>query len=89
MLGNLWEWCFDEYGRASDVDELRGRAMRGGAWDSEARQVRPAARDWHYAGWRASNLGFRVALVAEAPGPVSWNGFADIAGDMPAPGKPK
>jgi formylglycine-generating enzyme required for sulfatase activity len=80
MLGNVCEWCFDELGYKSAVDAFRGRALRGGAWNSEARFVRPAERSWHYAGWRSSNIGFRVALVAESQNPFSWNRFAEIAG---------
>lgn len=55
MLGNIWEWC-------EDPDFAGQRAYRGGGWDSDARLVRAAFRDWLEPGNRYGNLGFRLAL---------------------------
>ena len=79
MLGNVAEWCVDPYGNNSDDPLVRGRVIRGGAWDSTASSVRPAARDWHHAGWRNRSIGFRVALVQTDEGPPRWSEFLRAA----------
>jgi formylglycine-generating enzyme required for sulfatase activity len=52
VLGNVWEWCHDwhaEYPPGSSVDPWgpssgANRVTRGGAWNTDARQVRAAHR---------------------------------------------
>ena len=50
MSGNVWEWC-------------ENGCLRGGAYDSTARNCRSAKRQFCKDSLRASNIGFRV--VAE------------------------
>ena len=72
MLGNVWERtedCWhDTYtgapsdGRAWTVGGIcTQRVTRGGAWLSDAPDVRSALRNWDMAGNRKYTLGFRVA----------------------------
>ncbi|MCP3957142.1 MAG: formylglycine-generating enzyme family protein [bacterium] len=76
MLGNVWEWCEDawDYGTPYDsADPVRdpvghkgsGRVVRGGSWDSPARDVRAAARLAYVPGNRYDYLGFRLARGQE------------------------
>jgi formylglycine-generating enzyme required for sulfatase activity len=73
MHGNWWEWCLDWHGAygegaATDPagpDEGTARVIRGGAWYSDAPQVRSAARrGYPPTGWYA--IGFRVACHGDA-----------------------
>ena len=70
--GNIWEWCFDGYGRyetgavmdpVNDRD-IEARVARGGSWASERSECRSATRTsyspWHH----HNNLGFRLAIDA-------------------------
>ncbi len=78
MLGNVWEWCHDgmrDYNESSEndplgppTDEGAERVVRGGSWDSSARDVRSACRGADEPGYRDSNLGFRCARVQREPG---------------------
>lgn len=71
MAGNVWEWTqslekpypYDARdGRESA--EVRGRrTLRGGAYDSSARNVRCAGRNWNYPEARDETIGFRVVLA--------------------------
>jgi formylglycine-generating enzyme required for sulfatase activity len=67
MLGNVWEWCGDEYGpsRASKSEASAGRVLRGGSWDRYAREVRAARRNWLGPGYPSVNIGFRCAEFRE------------------------
>lgn len=74
MLGNVWEWCQDVYGRysaAAQVDPT-GPAMgtvrvsRGGSWDGRAWIVRAAVRYGRSPDYRDDNLGFRLARGQES-----------------------
>lgn len=69
--GNVWEWCKDglrtyEAAPAADpVGPLVGarRALRGGSWVDDARDVRAARRDAFGRGIRSDFIGFRCARV--------------------------
>ncbi|MDM8535878.1 formylglycine-generating enzyme family protein [Desulfobacterales bacterium HSG17] len=72
MHGNVWEWCEDWYGdytfEAIDkavvdpVGPSKGgnRVIRGGGWDSGARDCRSAVRSRSGPGYRNDYLGFRL-----------------------------
>ena len=68
MLGNVWEWTADRYGRyaAGPLTDPRGsrrsayRVNRGGSWSLDARFVRSATRFYNASGYRDYGLGFRL-----------------------------
>lgn len=73
MLGNVWEWCRDgkrKYGEAAVSDPVGSvgpgakRTIRGGSWNSGARNVRMAARCWGKPGDGNVSLGFRGAAIS-------------------------
>ncbi len=68
MLGNVWEWVGDYYGKypSESVTEPTGprtgssRVVRGGGWYDYARYVRSADRDSYSPGTRDFTIGFRL-----------------------------
>ncbi len=71
VLGNVWEWtedCWnDNYlGAPADGSAWRSgycsyRVLRGGSWYWDEPGSRSAVRGWSLVGFRAKNVGFRVA----------------------------
>lgn len=68
MLGNLWEWCQDRYGPygadaiVNPLGATTGttRVARGGCWNSQARNVRGAARLAREPAVNDSTMGMRL-----------------------------
>ncbi|MBF0424063.1 MAG: formylglycine-generating enzyme family protein [Magnetococcales bacterium] len=75
MLGNVWEWCADDWHDNYEGAPLDGspwldaeraggdRVIRGGSWFIDARLVRAASRVGSPPGVRDDDLGFRCARV--------------------------
>lgn len=73
MAGNVWEWTADGYdeGYYADSpnenpqggDSVNRRVLKGGSWNTQAHNVRPANRFWGFPG-RNDTDGFRCAMSA-------------------------
>jgi len=67
--GNVWEWCWDHYGEypAGPLVDPTGpawgasRVIRGGGWNTVARQCRSATRHYYEPDNYCYVLGLRVA----------------------------
>ncbi len=71
MHGNVWEWCDDRYvadlGTQSVIDPTGPkngaiRALRGGSWSGDGRDLRSAARRKFEPDLSYNNLGLRLSL---------------------------
>lgn len=73
MAGNLWEWVEDHYHETYEGAPVDGsawlspgrsvRALRGGSWENQPRDLRSASRIWSRPASRLNSSGFRVALT--------------------------
>lgn len=75
MIGNVWEWCFDEYnagfyefsteynpkfGRSIAPENENFRILRGGAWGGSKDDLRVSDRWYHLSS--GSTIGFRCVM---------------------------
>jgi len=72
MIGNVWEWCDDEYGDYP-VGKVTNpwvsghggvRVRRGGSWQSLEPLARVGRRHTDMRSWRANDIGFRPARTS-------------------------
>ena len=71
MSGNVWEWCYDRYGRYSSASQTnpkgvtRGpfRVIRGGSWYYTDDMCTVTVRDGPYPHYTNYNYGFRVVKI--------------------------
>jgi formylglycine-generating enzyme required for sulfatase activity len=69
MLGNVYEWCWDLWGRyklevaidPEGPDKGARRVIRGGSWSANAQYVRSAHRSGPRPGARGRGMGFRLS----------------------------
>ena len=70
LSGNVAEWCSDWKGPYTESNELNPqgpktgteRVCRGGSWADVAWRCRTSSRNSHAPSFKASNLGFRLAM---------------------------
>ncbi|TQV74791.1 SUMF1/EgtB/PvdOfamily nonheme iron enzyme [Aliikangiella marina] len=70
MSGNVWEWTQDCYvgnyrgapsnGSAREFADCKRRVLRGGAWNSSAKEITPTFRSAALPDHKSSTIGFRI-----------------------------
>ncbi|NWF68965.1 MAG: SUMF1/EgtB/PvdO family nonheme iron enzyme [Chloroflexi bacterium] len=69
MVGNVWEWCLNEWGTDSiSIKGAKARAVRGGSYNSDAKSARCGMRDADFPDTRSGTIGFRVVCVNDWTG---------------------
>ena len=71
MSGNVWECCSDWYGKYPDAAQTNPkgadsgfyRVLRGGGWNTIAKDCRSSCRLGHSPDRRSDNLGLRLVLL--------------------------
>ncbi|MFD5316960.1 formylglycine-generating enzyme family protein [Streptomyces sp. NPDC127098] len=64
MLGNVWDWCWDQY----DPEVYGGyRVLRGGGWFDERWSCRASVRRRSHPTFRTDDVGFRLARSVTRP----------------------
>jgi len=70
MTGNVWEWCWDKYGRYNSTEVMdpkgaakgAGRSARGGSWNDKSGNCRVSARLSYPVVYALNNVGFRTVM---------------------------
>lgn len=94
MLGNVWEWCSDNWhdnhdgvptdGTARPADSDAFRVVRGGSWINDAADARAAYRNGRDPAGLYGNLGFRCARVqSESEAARRAGGASEASGAKP------
>jgi formylglycine-generating enzyme required for sulfatase activity len=98
MIGNVWQWCEDDWhpdyrGAPDDGSAWRGgdvsmRIIRGGSWNYGPSALRSTDRNWFPLNGRTAFIGFRIARPADPKSPgkkVSDAGNGDQRTQMAEP----
>jgi formylglycine-generating enzyme required for sulfatase activity len=65
MIGNVWEWCNDNYLNNTDLLSNQYKIIRGGGWNNDAVNCRFTSRFLLHPSTRSGSVGFRLVLTAD------------------------